>query len=493
MLNCRALVLVAALLWAACATDGGAARTSLYPARPELIAGPPQADPPLQRPTLHTTITREGFQQLLDALVPNVGAGAYALVGVRNYTWARGPFALKFDDAKKTIFAHTLVQAHVEIPGGSMDLPLVVDADVQPVMSAQHQLVMQAVVVTVTSQDARVKVAQWGAGLVTSIEAALKTELENLRVDLTPALAALHDKLSQPVFLPLGDASACFVLDVRGIEAGPTIFAGGFEKQLALVVAPSITMPCTVRGVDGELRVVRPGDAPSPLPALPALHNTSSIEGGPFHLTMPVAAGYDELEKAMGLAFTDGKLFFSAQNPNLYLFDPHVYASDGALVASMKIGGHVTGAVSLDVDGEIFLSGHPRIRDNFVEVPDVKPTIETQNALLKLAAYVKQDELTAAVRRALRLDLSARMQQMKRRLVDALSVSVSLAPGVPALCTSAEVGRVEVTSVEAHDAYLRLYVDTTATADAQLPCAAGAPLGARDGAQAPRLSIARQP
>jgi hypothetical protein len=272
------------------------------------------------------------------------------------------------------------------------------------------------------------------------------------------------------MFLPLGGANACFNLDVRGIEAGPSIFAGGFEKQLALVVAPSITMPCTVRGAV----VTRGGPLPKLRP-LPPLHNASAIEGGPFHLEIPIAAGYAEMEKAMALAFTGGKLFFSADQPKLYLTEPRVYASDGALVVSVKIAGTAEqGTVSIDVDGEIFLSGHPRVRDNFLEVPDIKPTIETDQALLALAASVKEPELTAAVKKALRLDLSARLGEMKARLIESLTVDVPLAAGVSPLCTRAEVGRIEVTSAEAHDAYLRVYVNTTATASAYLPCP-GAP------------------
>lgn len=462
VLGAMPAALLAALGLAACGTSSSSSGRSLYPARPAAAGGAPIADPPLQRPTLHVALTQDGLGQLLHALVPSEGSGAYSLVGERNYAWKRGPFALKFDDARKAILAHTEVTAHVEVPGTSMDLPMHVDADVQPVLSADHKLVFQAVVVKVSSDDKRVRLAQWGAGLQTSIEEILKGELESLQIDFAPPLTALHQKLQQPVFIPLGDANACFSLDLRGIEAGPSIFAGGFEKQLALVVAPSITLPCSVQGVP-----VRPGD---PLPAvasLPRLHNASAIEGGPFKLQVPLAAGYPEIEKAMGLAFTNGKLFFSESNPGLYLYEPHIYASDGALVLSVKIGGQ---AHDFDVTGEIFLTGHPRVRDNFLEVPDIHPTLETEQALVAIAAAVKQDELTAAVRKALRLDLSARFADLKQRLVQALEVELPLAQGVPPLCTRAEVGRLEVTAAEAHDPYLRVYVDTTATAAAYLPC-----------------------
>jgi hypothetical protein len=40
----------------------------------------------------------------------------------------------------------------------------------------------------------------------------------------------------------------------------------------------------------------------------------------------------------------------------------------------------------------------------------------------------------------------------------------------PEACVQASVGRVEVTDVFAHDAYLRLYVKVSAQSAAYLPC-----------------------
>ena len=51
---------------------------------------------------------------------------------------------------------------------------------------------------------------------------------------------------------------------------------------------------------------------------------------------IPIAARYDELAKAMGLAFTDGKLFFSKEMPELYLDQPEVYAAKDQLVLKIE-------------------------------------------------------------------------------------------------------------------------------------------------------------
>ena len=83
--------------------------------------------------------------------------------------------------------------------------------------------------------------ADFSAGLIGHVEKTLKDKLTTMKVDLRPSFLSLHEKLAAPLFLPLTPASACFTLDVRAIEASPSIMADGLEKQLALTVAPSLT------------------------------------------------------------------------------------------------------------------------------------------------------------------------------------------------------------------------------------------------------------
>lgn len=430
---------------------------------------------------MHLTLTREGLQALLDALVPKADTGNYALLGARTWSWTRSPFALAFDDARKSMTATTDVTATVEVPGTSLQIAMKVSADVQPVFTAQHRLVLQAVKVRVTSDDRRIKVAEYGAGLTAHVEKTLQEKLTTLAVDLAPTFTALHQKMATPMFLPLGAASACFTLDVRGLEAGPSILADGLEKELALTIAPSLTMPCTVRGKDGTAVSL---DAATPAPvevgALPPLRNSSGIEGGPFSLSIPIAAGYPELEKVMMLAFPDGKLFFSADNPGLYITDPRITSSGGEVVVAVRIAGFVEKGVRIDVDGDLFLTGRPTVRDNFLEFPDLKPSLETEQVLLQAAVAWKLPELTAAVKKALRLDLSARLSSVKAKLTESLSMEKVVVDGVPALCTRAEIGRLEVKDIAVHDPYLRATVTTTALLLASLPCpspAAAPPVG----------------
>ena len=54
-----------AVFTSACATSSSE-RASLYPLRPDVVPGPPIADPPLQRATLHIALTAKG-RALIDA------------------------------------------------------------------------------------------------------------------------------------------------------------------------------------------------------------------------------------------------------------------------------------------------------------------------------------------------------------------------------------------------------------------------------------------
>ena len=62
----------------------------------------------------------------------------------------------------------------------------------------------------------------------------------------------------------------------------------------------------------------------------------TSVPTGPFTVVVPIAARYDELQKAMGMLFTDGKYFFSKEYPALYLENPEIYESQGQIVLKVE-------------------------------------------------------------------------------------------------------------------------------------------------------------
>jgi Domain of unknown function (DUF4403) len=318
-------------------------------------------------------------------------------------------------------------------------------------VTSQYATRFQSIDVSVTSTDSRLKLANLAAGALDKIQKTVESKLSDFSYDLRPLLNRVYERVDKPIVLPLGDANGCADLKVLGVEAGPTVLADGIEKDLALVVAPSITLPC-----------LNDGDEPS---ALPPLANVATLQGGPFTVTVPIAARYEELAKAMSLAFTDGRLYFSKEYPALYMESPEVYAAKDRLVLKLHVAGPVHKfGFDTDIDGDIFFVGHPTVEDNELRVPDLEPTIETKSLLLKLKAALEGDSIRDEARAALRLDLGERLKAVR----DKLSTELEVGDGQG--CLKADAGKIEVTGVHAHATYLRLYVAMTGRASVYMPC-----------------------
>lgn len=434
----------AVVVLAACAPG-----TPAYPPRPPATPGAPVADPAPTKLVMHTTVTRAALTATLDETLPKTGTGTFPLLGKeRTYTWKREALALSF--AQGRIGVATKIHVVADMPVSSLEFPLDVRVMAEPVVTSDYLARLQSVEVAVSSTDTRVKVAEGVAGVLEKLRLLVQEKLGEFSHDLRPMVEEAYARVAQPVDLPLGDARGCAELRVLGVEAGPTVLADGIEKDLALIVAPSVTLPCASSG---------------PPPPLPPLANVANLTSGPFSITVPVAARYEELAKAMSLAFTDGRYYFSKEYPGLYMENPEVYAGADQLVLKLHIKGpiHKLGGEH-ELDGDLFLAGHPTVVDNEIRIPDLEPTIETKSFLLKLKALKDGDEIRDQARQALRLDIGARLQQVRAKL------STDLAFGDGRGCLRAEAHKVEVTGVHAHATYLRVYVGTTARASLYLPC-----------------------
>jgi hypothetical protein len=436
-----------ALLAPACGGRFGA----VYPPRPAPADAPAIADPAPSKLVAHVVVTSDGLRAALDDNVPKSGDGTVPLLGGdRKYTWTRGPLDVSFADGHIQIA--TKVQGTLALPLKSLSFPLDVNVRVEPVIDSLYVVKLQGADVKVTSSDRTLGVADSIAGVYGKIEDPIRDKLKSFAQDLKPLLEQAYDRVSAPISVPMGDASACAILKVLEVEAGPTVLADGLEKDVALVVSPSILLPCP--------NLTEPaGDD------LPPLSNVASLTSGPFTVTVPLAAKYEELTRAMTAAFTDGKLFFSKEFPDIFLEKPELYESGGVLVLELHIAGPVH-AMGIDtvLDGDLFLSGHPQVVDNELTLPDLEPTIETKNFLLSLKAIADGDKIRDQARAALRLDIGARIEDAKGKLGDSLTF------GGKDGCFHGDVDRVEVTGVYPHAGYLRVYVQVTARARAEVPC-----------------------
>jgi hypothetical protein len=201
-------------------------------------------------------------------------------------------------------------------------------------------------------------------------------------------------------------------------------------------------------------------------PEPPPLSNVATLPSGPFTVTVPVAAKYDELAKAMSATFTEGKLFFSKTYPQLFLEKPEVFASSrDELVVKVHLSGPLkTPAFSTTLDGDLYFSGHPVVVDNELRIPDLEPTIDTKNFLLGLKASFGHQDIRDQARAALRLDLSQRFAVIRERLSTDIALAGDLA------CLKPHVAKIEVVGVYPHASFLRVYVSATAQASLFVRC-----------------------
>ena len=255
--------------------------------------------------------------------------------------------------------------------------------------------------------------------LVRTVRAACAFALA-VKVLIADTVAAAFERIARPLpFRYAGDRVACALLRVTGIEAGPTVLAGDFEKDLGLVVLPSVVMPCPADPPPPPA-----GQSPPPPPVLPLLANVSSIPSGPFTVTIPIAATYAELGRAMEAAM-GGQLHFSREYPDLYLEKPEVYPSRDTVVIKLVLGGAVKVAGSrMSIGGELFFSGHPRVIDNQIVVPDLELTPGTADGLLKLKVLLDGKGIRDQAQAALRVDLSERIAAARARLSTELSFAL---------------------------------------------------------------------
>ncbi|HVJ90601.1 MAG TPA: DUF4403 family protein [Labilithrix sp.] len=437
---------IAALFVAGCSSFG-----AVYPPRPPQAPGALVADPMPSRVVAHVSVTGAGLRSAIDDAVPKTGDGSFKMLGSqRRYTWDRTPFEVSFAEGR--VVLTTRAHANVDMPVGSLDFPLEIRVAAEPVVSTEYKVKLQSTDVKVSSTDKRLNIADHVAGVFATIAGELDAKLKDFSYDVRPGLEEAYARLSKPIDFPIGDAHGCAAMKVLGIEAGPTAIADGLEKDVALIVAPEVTMPCAV---------------PEPAP-LPPFANVALVQSGPFTVTVPIAARYDELARAMGALFTDGKYHFSAEFPDLYLENPEVYDSQGQIVLKVHLKGPVHKfGIDANLDGDIFFSGHLSISDNEIQIPDLEQTIETKNFFLSLKAMTDGQKIRDQARTALRLDLGERLKGVREKL------SSELTFGGPSACFKGTVDKIELTSVHTHGSYLRAYVAVTARASATLPCASG--------------------
>ncbi len=467
----RSLQLAVALSFIACTE-------ALYPPRPPVVPGPPLADPPHTRLIMHLSISRDGLNQILDGLLPSTFSGEFDLLGKRQWRVSRKPFEVRLDNARGRLTAVAELLVEIELPVKTVAQDFRITIEAEPVISSAYRLELQTPTASVTSNGNLLALAEATLGMVSALNKIFEGLLRSVSFDLGTLLGEPYRRLTSPIRFQIGEADACADFGVRSIQAGPSVFQGGFEKDIAVTLAPSVTLPCAASPSNATQRETKEVEAKPALP--PPLQNVPALPSGAFELVIPIAASYNELQRAMSAAFTDGKLYFAKDQPGLYIEKPELYASGGQVVVKVHVDGTVKKGFTHRIYGDLYLSGRPMIRDNELLFPDLEPTVETGSLLMKLGAKLNREALRREVQQALRLDISQRLAAVKDRIASELNYRTSLTPtaeGRPGLeaCVAADIGRIELSDLYAHDSYLRLYVKIYGQAAMYLPCPASVP------------------
>ncbi|WNG45219.1 DUF4403 family protein [Archangium minus] len=482
---------------------------TLQPPPPATNGGRPVSDPPPSRIVIHTTIFREALTKKMAESLPRSGEGNAQLFGGQtlHYTWTREPVTLKFDRGR--VVVGVTVHGRFNMLG-ERELPITITIAGEPVMTADFKALLQSTEVQVVA-----------SGPVDAVNRAIEGKLKELvgktldefRFDVRPLVASAFARLARPIEIPVGDQIACAELKVTNLEAAPTMLADGLEKDLGIVVLPSVTLPCTpvaslaagatsgdggtpstdgglqqanldagTPGVSGNTQFASytqgsastdggtsvdagtPGTQVATQVTMPLLQNVSTLPSGPFKVVIPVAARYEELSKALESSMK-GRLYFSASHPELYMENPQVYPSDDTVVIKMNLGGKAkVGSYSIGVGGELFFAGHPHVIDNQLSVPDLEITPGTASELVKLKFALDYQSIREQARQALRVDVSERLAMVKDKMSTELSFAEDLG------CARGQVLRTEVKGVYPHPTFLRIYVEVDAQLGLYLPC-----------------------
>jgi hypothetical protein len=419
----------------------------VYPPRPPQFSAPHRADTPPSRIPVHVRLASSALRESLEAALPPSGEATYEVLRVpTKVTWVRTGSRVHTEGGRLVVGLD--FEATVSVALGAVVVPFAVDVAAEPVLTAEYAFLLARPAVTLRSTDARLRFADAVGGAYARIETLLREKIEAFRYDLAPALDDATRALREPLRFAVGAGEGCAQADVLAVEAGPTLYLDGIEKDFVFTVAPKLTVPCAP-----QARATK----------LPPLTNVASPLTGVFQLRVDAAARYDELEKAAAALFTDGRYAFSRKHPNLYLERPEFYASKGALVFKVHLAGQAS-TFGVPLDGDVFLTGRPVLRGGVLAFDDLEPTVETSNLFLQLGAASDGDRLRDEARRALTLDVATRA----RPFLDDLEKRAAVRRG--ALCTKLRLDRFDLVGVEVFDHFARLGTTLTGQLRVEAPC-----------------------
>ena len=153
-----------------------------------------------------------------------------------------------------------------------------------------------------------------------------------------------------------------------------------------------------------------PPSSPQPLP--PLLPASDRHEG--FHLAIPVTVPYADINRRLAKDLVGQEIELSA-GKHLSIVSAQLYGSGHSLLVELGIKG--------PVDGLLYVTGKPVLDSStgILRFDELDFTIETRNVLARAATWLLSKEVLARLEPETRIELSDRLEQLRRQLARALT------------------------------------------------------------------------
>src|SRR5262249_36557339 len=156
----------------------------------------------------HVSVTSAALASALDDAVPKSGGGDVTLLGLdRHYTWGRSPVLVSFSQGR--LVRDTHVNGHLDMRVTQFELPQDTHVLAEPVVNTQYSVRLQSTEVTVTSRDAKVKIADRFASVLDMVATQISAQLHDFAYELRPTIEEAYARLARPINFPLGEGAGC--------------------------------------------------------------------------------------------------------------------------------------------------------------------------------------------------------------------------------------------------------------------------------------------
>ena len=170
----------------------------VYPPRPAQSAELPAADPEPTRIVAHLVVTSAALRAALDDVAPRSGEGTVRFLGSdRPYTWERGALDVGFSQGR--VVLKTQVVAHLSVAFKSLQFPLDLRVEAEPIVSSEYAVRLQSVDVQVRSSDSGLAVADRVASIYERIATPIADRLKEFAYDLRPLLSEAYERVARPI------------------------------------------------------------------------------------------------------------------------------------------------------------------------------------------------------------------------------------------------------------------------------------------------------